>query len=315
MIDHYGRNITYLRLSVTDLCNLRCLYCMPEGGVEKLPHSAILSVEEIERIVKTAVRCGITKLRLTGGEPLVRRGIVEICRRVGAVDGVEELCMTTNAVLLPQYARELRQAGVSRLNISLDTLRPDRFKAISRIGSLQDALDGIHAAMEQKYDRIKINCVLMGGVNDDEIFDFVSLTKQYGISVRFIELMPIGQCAGWDKSRFIPGSVVLERVPELKPCGSDGVSALYRLDGAPGTVGLINPISCHFCAKCNRIRVTADGKLKPCLHSADEIDLRGLSDEQLYETMRRAVLDKPLRHRLEEQGVSGSLRNMNAIGG
>ena len=315
MIDNFGRQITYLRLSVTDLCNLRCLYCMPEHGIEKLPHSAILTIEEIEQIVKAAVRCGISKVRLTGGEPLVRRGIIDICRRVSSIEGVEELCMTTNAVLLPKYASQLREVGVSRLNISLDTLRADRFEKISRIGTFADVEAGLKAARETGFDRIKINCVLMGGVNDDEIADFVELTRDEDIAVRFIELMPIGECADWDKERFIPGSVVLERVPELSPCGDDGVSVLYKLNGGRGTVGLINPVSSHFCPACNRIRVTSDGKLKPCLHSAKEIDLKGLSGEALYETMREAIAAKPQRHHIVEDGRSSSIRNMNAIGG
>ena len=315
MLDNYGRQITYLRLSVTDLCNLRCLYCMPAHGIEKLPHSAILTLEEIEEIVGAAVRCGIRKIRLTGGEPLVRRGIIDICRRISAIDGVEELCMTTNAVLLPRYARDLREAGVSRLNISLDTLRPERFAQISRIGTFADVQAGLAAARETGFDRIKINCVLMGGVNDDEIRDFVELTRNEKIGVRFIELMPIGECADWDRERFLPGSVVLERVPELKPWGDDGVSVLYKLEGGLGTVGLITPVSSHFCPTCNRIRVTSDGKLKPCLHSAGEINLKGLHGEELYQTMRKAIAEKPRRHHIAEDGKSASLRNMNAIGG
>ena len=223
--------------------------------------------------------------------------------------------MTTNAVLLEKYASELRSAGVSRLNISLDTLNAEKFRMISRIGTFDDVERGLKAAFENRFDKIKINCVLMGGINDDEIVDFVELTRNNAINVRFIELMPIGECAGWDRQRFLPGTTVLEKVPELEPSGSDGVSVLYKLKDGVGNVGLINPVSNHFCPKCNRIRITADGKIKPCLHSATEINLKGLKGEELYQTMRRAIQEKPRRHFIAEDGTSSSLRNMNAIGG
>ena len=315
MNDRFGRDIYYLRLSVTDLCNLRCVYCMPEEGVEKRRHSEILSVEEIEEIVRASAECGIRKVRVTGGEPLVRRGIVDICRRISAIPGVEELDMTTNGVLLPKLAVELKKAGVKRLNISLDTLNPDKYKHITRCGNLDEALRGIDAAFEAGYDMIKINTVLIGGVNDDEIPAFVNMTRDKNIHVRFIELMPIGESAEWSHERFISNSCVLEKIPQLEKAGSSGVAQLYRLPGAPGTVGLISPISSHFCPTCNRIRITADGKLKPCLHSADEVDLRGLHGEALVDTISQAIGAKPLRHLLDENDKSFSQRNMNAIGG
>lgn len=315
MKDTFEREITYLRVSVTDLCNLRCRYCMGEDGVEKLSHSDILSHEEIEEIVRAAVDCGVRKVRVTGGEPLVRPGIVDICRRIGAIEGVEELCLTTNGVLLPRFAKDLHSAGVARLNISLDTLRAERYVDITRIGTLENALDGLKAAKEAGFPPPKINCVLMGGVNDDEIPDFVELTRNEAVSVRFIELMPIGPCMGWDRRRFIPDEAVLRAVPELEPVqdDSDGVARLYRLPDGAGTVGLIRPVSDHFCPNCNRLRLTADGKLKPCLHSALEIPVRGLHGDELTATIRQAVLAKPQRHHLDEG--SESLRNMNAIGG
>jgi cyclic pyranopterin phosphate synthase len=315
MNDGFGRDIYYLRLSVTDLCNLRCVYCMPEKGVEKWPHSDILSVEEIEEIVLASAECGIRKVRVTGGEPLVRRGIVDICRRISAIPEIEELCMTTNGTLLPKYARELKSAGVDRLNISLDTLDPGKYREITRMGELKDALDGIDAALEAGFDDLKLNAVLIGGVNDDEIPAFVEMTRDKNIHVRFIELMPIGECAGWSRERFIGNSAVLEAVPELIETGTSGVARLYRLPGGRGTVGLISPISAHFCPACNRIRVTADGKLKACLHSADEVNLRGLHGAQLVDTIRGAVAQKPLKHKLSEDAKSSSRRNMNAIGG
>lgn len=315
MRDEFGREIYYLRLSVTDLCNLRCVYCMPEEGVEKLCHSDILSVEEIEEIVRATVACGIRKVRVTGGEPLVRKGIIDICKRITAIPEVEELCITTNGTLLPQYAAQLKAAGVKRLNISLDTLDEEKYKMITRNGSLKDALDGINAALDAGFDNIKINAVLMGGVNDAEVPALLELTRSKNINVRFIELMPIGECAGWSHERFISNSKVLEIAPELEDIGSSGVAKLYRLPGGIGTVGLISPISSHFCPSCNRIRVTADGKLKPCLHSADEVDLRGLHGQTLVDTIRSAVRIKPQKHHLDKDTESGSIRNMNAIGG
>jgi cyclic pyranopterin phosphate synthase len=315
MEDKFGRDIYYLRLSVTDLCNLRCVYCMPEEGVEKRRHSEILSVEEIEEIVIAAAHCGIRKVRVTGGEPLVRRGIVDICRRIAAIPQVEELCMTTNGTLLTTYAAQLKEAGVSRLNISLDTLDPEKYAMITRGGRLADTLDGIDAAVKAGFRNIKINAVLMGGINDAEIRALLELTRKESVHVRFIELMPIGECAGWSHERFISNSSVLEAAPELVDAGSAGVAKLYRLPGGSGTVGLISPISSHFCPTCNRIRVTADGKLKPCLHSADEVDLRGLHGQALIDTIKNAVVIKPRRHHLDEDDKSGSVRNMNAIGG
>lgn len=315
MRDEFGRDIYYLRLSVTDLCNLRCTYCMPGSGVNKRCHNDILSVEEIEEIVRATVACGIRKVRVTGGEPLVRNGIIEICRRISAIEGVQELCITTNGTLLPQYAAQLKQAGVHRLNISLDTLDSEKYKTITRNGKLEDALAGIDAALAAGFDNIKINAVLIGGVNDNEIPALLALTKDKSINVRFIELMPIGECASWSHERFISNSKVLEMAPELEEIGSSGVAQLYRLPGGTGTVGLISPISCHFCPTCNRIRITADGKLKPCLHSSDEVNLRGLHGQTLVDTIQGSIKIKPRQHHLDEDSSSDSRRNMNAIGG
>jgi cyclic pyranopterin phosphate synthase len=286
---------------------------MAPEGVEKRSHQEIMTPEEMEEAVQVAVKLGVRKVRITGGEPLVRGGIVDICRRVGAIPGLEELTLTTNGVLLPRYAQDLRQAGVQRLNISLDTLRPERYHAITRLGTLEDALAGLEAAREAGFPPVKINCVLMGGINDDEISDFVALTKDEAISVRFIELMPMGQCQNWDKSRFVPDETVLQAVPALEPVGQDGVARLYRVPGYAGTVGLIRPVSAHFCPECTRMRLTADGKLKPCLHSSQEINVKGLTGAALEAAFRQAILAKPERHHLEHG--SESARNMNAIGG
>ena len=314
MNDAYGRRIDYLRLSVTDLCNYRCIYCMPDSGVAKKEHAGILSVEECVDVAAQAVRCGVRKVRVTGGEPLVRRGILDICRGIAAIGGVEELCLTTNGSLLREFARPLQEAGVDRLNVSLDTLRAERFASLTRRGSLTDVLEGVDAALRAGFGRLKFNVVLMGGVNDDEIPDFVALTRERPVEVRFIELMPVGECADWDRSRFIGAQRVLEFCPELMPLEADGVAARYRIPGYAGTVGLIRPLSHKFCADCNRIRVTADGRLKPCLHSAEEIPLKGLKGEALFRALQDGILKKPLQHEMERLG-SQSARPMNRIGG
>lgn len=314
MLDGYGRTIDYLRLSVTDLCNYRCRYCMPEVGVEKRPHGDILSIEELAEIAGAAVRCGVKKIRLTGGEPLVRRGLTDLCRRLRENPGVEELCVTTNGALLPQWAVPLREAGVDRLNISLDTLRPDRFAAMTRLGTLEGALAGIRAAEDAGFTDLKLDTVLIGGFNDDEIEDFLAVTMQKPWEVRFIELMPMGPCAGWDKTHFIPVDTILEKFPALEELAPGGVARRFRLPGAKGTVGLISPISRDFCADCRRIRVTADGRLKGCLHSREELPLRGLRGEELEAAIRQGILHKPPRHHLTER-PSDTPRNMHEIGG
>lgn len=314
MRDRYARNITYLRLSVTDLCSLRCRYCMPAGGVPKRDRGDVCSLEELVEITQAAVDCGVRKVRLTGGEPLVRRGILDICRGISAISEVEELCLTTNGAALSQLAKPLREAGVDRLNISLDTLRPDRFAAMTRTGSLDQALAGLAAAGEAGFTDLKLNAVLIGGFNDDEVGDFLDLTRDKPWELRFIELMPMGPCAGWEKSCFLSSAGVLSRFPELEPIESQGVALRYRLPGARGTVGFISPLSHTFCAQCRRLRVTADGKLKSCLHSREEISLKGLRGPELEEAIRQGILQKPQEHHLTER-PSDTPRNMNQIGG
>lgn len=314
MRDQYGRTVDYLRLSVTDLCNYRCRYCMGPQGVEKRPHGDILSVEECVEIGAAAAACGVKKIRLTGGEPLVRRGLLDICRGLRALPGLEELCLTTNGSLLPQLAEPLREAGVDRLNISLDTLRPDRFAAMTRLGRLEDVLSGIRAAEDAGFSDLKLDTVLIGGFNDDEIGEFLRLTLEHSWEVRFIELMPMGPCASWERSCFLPGDEVLKRYPALQQIPAGGVARRYRLPGAMGTVGLISPLSRDFCGTCRRIRVTADGRLKGCLHSRAELPLRGLHDGALEEAIRAGITQKPPRHHLTER-PSDTPRTMNQIGG
>ena len=311
MQDSYNRTIRYLRLSVTDRCGYRCQYCMAEE--DKRSHGDILSIEELAEIGSAAVRCGVTKIRLTGGEPLLRRGILTLCETLRSLSELRELTVTTNGALLGAMAQELKAAGVDRLNVSLDTLRPERFRAISRRGELSDVLRGLDAASAAGFTNTKVNFVLMGGVNDDEIRDFVNLTRDNDYSVRFIELMPMGVCAAFPKERFVSADAVLQAVPALEPIGGDGVAELYRVPGYRGTVGLIRPMTNCFCGSCDRIRVTADGKLKPCLHSAAEIPLRGLHGTALETAIRAGALAKPARHHLS-QG-SDTPRCMNQIGG
>ncbi len=315
MKDQYQREISYLRVSVTDLCNLRCLYCMPEGVCQKR-HADILSFEEITEIVTAAAQLGIRKVRITGGEPLVRRGIVELCRMVAAVPGIREVALTTNGVLLDRYAEKLKEAGVGRVNISLDSLAPEKYKYITGGGDLEDALRGIRAAFRAGLTPVKVNTVLIGGFNDGEIPAFVELTRQRPIELRFIELMPMGGL--FDKEAYLPGDEVLRQVPELVPVETEegGVARLYRLPGGRGKVGLISSLSRHFCASCNRLRLTSEGNLKPCLHSNQEIQVRGKHGQELLETLRTAILEKPRMHgALDAEHLSGAGRAMNTIGG
>lgn len=315
MTDGFGRTIDYLRLSVTDRCNYRCFYCMPDTGVCKRAHGEILSYEDLCEIAAAAVRLGVKKIRVTGGEPLVRRSIVDLCRMLREIDGLEELTMTTNGALLAPMAKALKAAGVDRLNISLDTLDAERFSAITRRGSLADVLRGLQAAKDAGFTNTKINCVLLGGVNEDDIVPLAKLTEREPISVRFIELMPMGACESFSPERFLPADAVLRKLPQLVPLDTDGVAARYRLPDAAGTVGLIRPMSCSFCARCSRLRLTADGKLKPCLHSREEISVRGLHGAALQDAILQAVSKKPAAHTLGAQHPSGSLRDMNEVGG
>ena len=317
MLDSFGRNITYMRVSVTELCNLRCRYCMPEDGVCKKKHEEMLTEDETIDAVRAAASLGITKLRITGGEPLIKKNIVSICRRASQVPGIRETCITTNGTLLPSLALPLREAGVSRVNISLDTLDADKFRYISRCGELTQAVDGIHAALEAGFEKVKINTVLIGGFNDDEIPALAELTRRYPADVRFIELMPMYDSGDFGPEAYIPYTAVLDKLPELSPVDPDGgVAKLYKLPDAKGSIGLISPISAHFCAACNRIRLTADGKIKPCLHSGDEYSLKGLAYEDMVRQLRSAILSKPSWHgALDAESRSRAGRNMNQIGG
>ncbi len=317
MKDSFKREINYLRVSVTELCNLRCGYCMPEGGVFKKRHDEMLSEEELICAVRAAASLGINKVRITGGEPLLKKNILSICERIAGISGIKELCLTSNAVLLPKLAKPLLSAGVSRVNISLDTLMPEKYERITRIGCLEDALAGLYAALGTGFERVKINTVLLGGINDDEIPSLADLTMQNDIDLRFIELMPIGEAALFPPSAFISCDSAAALIPALEPLpDKEGVAKLYRLPDAKGRVGFISPVSAHFCGDCNRLRLTADGRLKPCLHSAEEISLKGMDYNGMRGAIEAAIMDKPLRHgALSPFSRSETNRSMNQIGG
>lgn len=315
MRDSFGREITYLRISVTDRCDLRCRYCMPEEGTCPQERETPLSEEELAAVVEEAAALGITKLRITGGEPLVREDILSICRRCAGVKGIREVCVTTNGRRLPQMGKALREAGVSRINLSLDTLNEEKYRYITRGGDLSKALAGVEAALAAGFEKVKINAVLMGGFNDDEIPALAGLTCRWPVDVRFIELMPMTK--GFPAEAFIPCAAVPEALPELRAVPNQGGTArLYRLPGALGDVGLISPVSDQFCGACDRLRLTADGKIKPCLHGREEISVRGLDRVELARRLREAILAKPGCHDpLSPTQLSKAGRNMNQIGG
>ena len=317
MIDGLGRDIRYLRVSVTERCNYRCRYCMPEEGICKKSHADMLTEDELICAIEAAASLGITKLRITGGEPLIKKNILSICRRAAAVEGIEDVALTTNGALLPKLAGELRTAGVRRLNLSLDSLKADKYAYITRVGKIEDFWAGFHAALEAGFEKIKINSVLIGGFNDDEIRELAELTKQYPVDVRFIEMMPMYDSGDFTEDSFIPCSRVLEELPELETEAPDGgVAKLYRLPGAKGRIGLIRPLSAHFCGECNRIRLTADGRVKPCLHTGDEYSLKGLDFGGMKAVLEKAILNKPGWHgQLDALHRSHAGKNMNEIGG
>lgn len=326
LTDSYGRKINYLRLSVTDRCNLRCQYCMPAEGVAAKGHCDILRYEELIRIARAAVAIGIEKVRITGGEPLVRAGIVDFLGRLAAIDGLRHLALTTNGLLLPEMAADLHAAGVQRLNISLDSMRPDRFALITRGGDVLKVLQGIKASLDAGFPPPKINMVVMRGINDDELFDFADLTITLGVSVRFIEYMPAVADEQWP-DRTIPGQELLDRLAaryRLEPVDKGpyaGPSKDFKINGALGTLGIITAISGHFCDECNRIRVTADGRLKGCLFNDETFDLKPIlaqaNDQLLQQALLRLVGDKPRQHQISQQERTYRHSNfaMSGIGG
>lgn len=319
MLDQHHRHIHYLRLSVTDRCNLRCAYCMPELGVPKLHHRDILSFEEYVHIITAAANLGVDKIRITGGEPLVRKGIESLVEQIKSIEGIKSVNMTTNGVLLKEKAHILKMAGLDRVNVSLDTLNPDRYREITRGGELKQVLDGIDAALASGFDKIKINTVLIGGINTDELDAFLAFSGPQ-IEVRFIELMPIGEAANWAKERFVSAEDWLIRDAGFVPLPReryDGPARYFTHPTRGGRIGIINPISEHFCNDCNRVRITAEGRLKTCLHSQEETDLTPwLEDpDRLLEVFKEAIHKKPQSHHIGEEGFTPIHRDMNSIGG
>lgn len=323
--DSFQRPINYLRISVTDRCNLRCVYCMPAEGVPLMSHEDILTYEEIRTIAQAAAELGISKVRLTGGEPLVRLGLGELIQMLKQIDGIDDISLTTNGTLLSRYAVELKQAGLQRVNVSLDTLKPDKFNRITCGNlALDDVLAGIESARSVGLNPVKLNMVVIPGINDDEFLDFAVKTIDEGWHVRFIEFMPLGG-VNPAKSHFISVNEMrkhMEVLGELQPClpsVGNGPAKYFRFPNARGTIGFITPVSEHFCFHCNRLRLTADGKLRLCLLAEDEIDLRqslrsGASLAELKRIIEAAVVDKPLRHHLAE-GQTAEGRPMTQVGG
>jgi cyclic pyranopterin phosphate synthase len=324
--DDFGRAINYLRVSVTDRCNLRCVYCMPTKGIKKRPHASILSYEELTLVVRAAAQLGICKVRLTGGEPLARLGLPQFVRMIADIPGIDDLSMTTNGTLLARHAQALADAGLHRVNISLDTLHPDRFQQITRRDRLDRVWAGIEAAHAAGLTPIKLNMVVVSGLNDDEVTDFARRTLTDGWHVRFIELMPIGANIPWAGDGAVPVPEIRARIeseigplePVHGPKGN-GPARYYHLPGAEGTIGFIGALSHHFCNTCNRLRLTADGRLRPCLLNEQEIDLRGplragADLAAVRSLLSEAIHQKPQRHQLAE-AMSPRGRAMSEIGG
>jgi GTP 3',8-cyclase len=346
--DRFSRTISYLRLSITDRCNLRCLYCMPPSSI--IQHAELLSYEEMLRVVGIAVGMGMNKLRLTGGEPLVRRGIMDFIRNLTAIQGLDEIRLTTNGVLLNDKAAELRRIGIRNLNISLDSMQPEKFLKITGGDFFDQVWQSIQTACDLGFN-VKINVVAMKGINDDEFIDFARLALQKPVQVRFIEFMPIGNKENWDKSRFISAGelqTLISTLGTLEPAGQgrpsvagtkdgagatssaprlEGPARVYRLttpDGQTGKVGFISPISHHFCDQCNRLRLTSEGRLRACLLHNHETDLKTLlrqggTDSEIQEAIRETILNKPKGHTLQndqtETGMTNCVGQMSQIGG
>ena len=304
--DAFGRIITSLRVSLTDRCNLRCRYCMPETGVKFVEHAEILRYEEFARLLNVAARRGISKIRVTGGEPLVRKGAVEFIARISRIPGIQTVTLTTNGVLLAPFAAPLRRAGLSYLNVSLDTLNPRKFEEITRVPAFDAVLRGIRAAKEAGFSTVKVNVVAMRGFNDDELFDFADFAHEYDVIVRFIEYMPF-HGNGWQPNGFVPSDELQARLATrfaLRPAREEPSAAakIFDIPGRRGKIGFISAVSHNFCAECNRLRLTADGFLRPCLHGAVEIDVkralrRGASDDELMAFFQEAADRKPVAHR------------------
>ena len=328
MKDAHGRTIDYLRLSLTDRCNFRCIYCMPEEGVKQMSHDEVLRIEEIEELVRIAAGIGIKNVRLTGGEPLVRKGVVGLVRAITAIPGIENVSMTTNGVLLPQMVDDLKEAGLARVNISLDTLDADQFRMVTRCGNLADALAGIDAALAAGLNAVTVKSL------DQDFLSFARLSIDRPLHVRFIEYMPVGDSAGvdgcgWGKKDVIPSEELFDLIneraaaaglPALVPAGGSkpvgwGPARYFQFPGAQGTVGFISPLSRHFCSECNRLRMTADGKIRPCLFSDEEFDVRAALRDGGEEAVRAVLMEALGAKPDEHHDKVGTERGMSQIGG
>jgi cyclic pyranopterin phosphate synthase len=326
LTDAFHRPITYLRISVTDRCNLRCVYCMPEAGLPWIEKSEILSYEEIAEIVRAAAKVGVRAIRLTGGEPLIRRDLERLVGLIAAVEGIDDISLSTNGLLLAEQAQGLRDAGLTRVNVSLDTLREDRFEAIARRPGLDRVLAGIEAAFAAGLGPVKLNCVVMRGQNDDEVAAFAELTRRRAIAVRFIEMMPVTENVGGHTGAYISATEILDRVRaigDLQPVEGprgNGPARYYAFAGAPGSVGVISPLSHDYCDTCNRVRLSADGRLKLCLFGDHFIDLRTpvrdrAGEDALIAILRGSMYVKPERHHLDVGQTASAMRALSEIGG
>jgi len=313
LTDRYRRTIDYMRISVTDRCNLRCIYCMPPEGISPMEHREVLRYEEIVRVLRVAAGIGVRKIRITGGEPLVRKNIPHLIRLIRDIDGISDLSLTTNGALLEKYAAELAAAGLDRVNVSLDSLKSERYREITRGGDIDAVFRGIEAVEKTGLVPVKINMVPIRGLNDDEIMDFARMTLRSPHQVRFIEFMPIGRQDLWKPERFIPAEEIrsiVERTGRLNPVKlrKSGPARYFKFDGAAGVIGFISPLSNHFCGECNRLRLTADGKLRPCLFSETEIDLKPAlrseaPDNEIERLIKLSIEVKPEGHNIKLQDV------------
>ncbi|MCI5223974.1 MAG: GTP 3',8-cyclase MoaA [Candidatus Electrothrix sp. AR4] len=317
LTDMFSRTISYLRLSLTDRCNLQCIYCVSEGEdsshLTRLKHDELLNYEELLRVVRIAVAMGISKLRLTGGEPLVRKDIMRFIDQLAEIDNLHDIRITTNGVLLEKYSENLLAAGINKINISLDTLRPERFARITGVDCFAQVWRGIDKAQAMGFSPIKLNMVVMRGINDDELCDFVKMSQETNMQIRFIEFMPIGASSRWDTDTYIASDEIMDRVRKLGALipvskgRADGPATMFRAgQEAKGKIGFISPISHHFCDRCNRLRLTSEGMLRSCLLNDQETDLRsvlrrGGSDQDIQETMLTAVRNKPKGHQMEKR--------------
>ncbi|MDD4775808.1 MAG: GTP 3',8-cyclase MoaA [Syntrophomonas sp.] len=326
MVDNHGRNINYLRISITDRCNLRCRYCMPYTGVEKLEHFSILNLEEIARLVRIAAQAGIRKVRLTGGEHLVRKNVAQLIRYIRDIEEIDDISLTTNGTLFGSMAEELKDAGLDRINFSLDSMVADKFQYITRVGRLDTVMSAIDKALRLELHPVKINTVLIRGFNDDEILDFAAMAYERPLHVRFIEFMPIGDLQFWDRGNIISSQETKDiisgryRLLDAKKIKGSGPARYFNLEGGQGSIGFISPMSNHFCSACNRIRMTAEGKLRGCLYDKREVDLKqamenGASDEQLRQMFLETISSKPDKHHMNNGWGADNRRKMYQIGG